>query len=171
MINEVGRNMFRFALLVFLQLFVLNNIQFSGFVNPYLYVLFILLLPFEVSGWFMLILAFILGLVIDISSATIGYHTAATVFMAYFRFHLLQFIVPRDGYESGMTPTLQSLGFSWFFKYVSILTLAHHLVLFWVESFSLSDLLPATFRAIASCIFTIFLIFIYQFLSVRQKMN
>ena len=169
MINELGKNTFRFVLLVFLQLFVLNNIQFSGFVNPYLYVLFIMLLPFEISGLFMLVLGFILGMVIDVASGTIGYHTIATVFMAYCRFHLLRLIAPRDGYETGMTPALQSLGFSWFFKYVSLLTIAHHFVLFWVESFRLNDLLPATLRALASGVFTIFLIFICQFLSMRSK--
>ena len=169
MIGEFVTNLFRFVLLVFLQIFVLNNIQFSGFVNPYLYVLFILLLPFEISGWLMLILAFMLGLVIDVASSTIGYHTMATVFMAYFRTHLLQFIAPRDGYEPGMTPTLQSLGFSWFFKYAPILTLAHHLVLFWVESFRFGDLLPATLRALASSIFTVMLIFTYQFLAMSRK--
>ena len=169
MINEVGKNIFRFVLLVFLQLFVLNNIQFSGFVNPYLYVLFIMLLPFEISGWFLLVLGFILGLVIDVASSTIGYHTIATVFMAYFRFHLLKFIAPRDGYEPGMSPTMQSLGFAWFLKYASILTIAHHFVLFWIESFRFGDLLPATLRALASSIFTILLIFIYQFLAIRRK--
>jgi rod shape-determining protein MreD len=169
MIREITVNIFRFALLVFLQIFVLNNIQFSGFVNPYLYVLFIMLLPFEVSGWFMLVLGFMMGLAIDVASATIGYHTVATIFLAYFRFHLLRFIAPRDGYESGMSPTLQSLGFSWFFKYTSFLTLAHHLVLFWIESFQFNDLLPATLRAIASSVFTILLIFIYQFLTMRKK--
>ena len=169
MIREIAVNIVRFVLLVFLQLFVLNNIQFSGFVNPYLYVLFIMLLPFEISGWFMLVLGFILGLVIDVASATIGYHIIATVFMAYFRYHLLRFIAPRDGYEPGMSPTLKSLGFLWFFKYTSILTLAHHLILFWTESFQLHDLLPATLRALASSIFTILLIFIYQFLTIRRK--
>jgi len=169
MINEVGKNIFRFVLLVFLQLFVLNNIQFSGFVNPYLYVLFIMLLPFEISGWFLLVLGFILGLVIDVASSTIGYHTIATVFMAYFRFHLLKFIAPRDGYEPGMSPTMQSLGFAWFLKYASILTIAHHFVLFWIESFRFGDLFLATLRALASSIFTILLIFIYQFLAIRRK--
>ena len=169
MIREIGVNIIRFVLLVCLQLFVLNNIQFSGFVNPYLYIMFILLLPFEVSGWFMLILAFIMGMVIDVASATIGYHTIATVFMAYFRFHLLRFIAPHDGYEPGMSPTIPSLGFAWFFKYASMLTVAHHLVLFWVESFQFNDLLPATLRAVASSIFTILLIVIYQILTIRQK--
>jgi rod shape-determining protein MreD len=169
MIREVAVNIFRFVLLVFLQFFVLNNIQFSGFVNPYLYVMFLLLLPFETAEWFMLVLAFVLGLVIDVTSATIGYHTIATVFMAYFRYHLLRFIAPHDGYEPGMSPTIPSLGFSWFLRYTSILVLAHHLVLFWIESFRFGDLLPATLRALASSVFTILLIFIYQFLTMRPK--
>jgi hypothetical protein len=117
----------------------------------------------------MLVSAFILGLIIDVASVTIGYHTIATVFMAYFRFHLLRFIAPHDGYEPGMSPAIQSLGFSWFFKYTSIPVLAHHLVLFWIESFSFGDLLPATLRALASSVFTILLIFICQFLTMRPK--
>ena len=169
MINETVKISFRFVLLVFLQLFVLNNIQFSGFVNPYLYVLFIMLLPFEISGWFMLVLGFVSGLVIDIASATIGYHTIATVFLAYCRFHLLRFIAPRGGYEHGVTPALQSLGFSWFFKYASILTLAHHFVLFSVESFRFNDLLPIILRTLGSSFFTILLIFIYQLLTMSRK--
>lgn len=169
MIREVITNAARFVLLVFLQLFVLNNIQFSGFVNPYLYVAFILLLPFEIAGWFMLLSAFVLGLVIDVASATIGYHTIATVFMAYFRFHLLRLIAPHDGYEPGMSPTLSSLGFSWCFKYTAILVVAHHLILFWVESFHPDDLLLAGLRALASSVFTILLVFIYQFLTTRRK--
>ena len=164
-----GINIFRFVLLVFLQIFILNNIQFSGFINPYLYILFILMLPFEASGWFLLILAFFMGLVIDIASMTIGYHIIATVFMAYFRVHLLRFIAPHDGYEPGMSPTIQSLGFAWFFKYAAILTLAHHFILFWIESFRLDDYLLTTLRAVASSVFTIVLIFIYQLLAGRPR--
>ena len=167
--KDAGMIIFRYVLLVSLQIFVLNNIQFSGYVNPYLYVIFIMLLPFEISGALMLILAFIMGLTIDIASYTLGYHTMATVFMAYFRIHLLHYIAPHDGYEPNMSPTISSLGFAWFFKYATILTLSHHFVLFWIESFSLIDLLPATLRALASSAFTVFLIVIYQFLSTRSK--
>jgi len=169
MIRVVAINFFRFVLFVFLQLFVLNHIQFNGFVNPYLYILFIMLLPLEISGILMLVLSFILGLVIDVASSTIGYHLTATVFMTYFRYHLLRFIAPRDGYELGMSPDIHMLGFQWFFKYVSVLTVVHHFLLFWIESFRLSDLLPATLRALASSIFTLLLIIIYQFLTVRSK--
>ena len=169
MIRVITINSFRFVLLVFLQLFILNHIQFSGFVNPYLYILFILLLPFEISGLLILFLGFVLGLTIDIASATIGYHTIATIFMTYLRYHVLRLIAPRDDYTPGMASAMKTLGFRWYFKYVSVLTVAHHLVLFWIESFSIGDLLPATLRALASSVFTILLIIIYQFLAMRSK--
>ena len=169
MIREVGINVFRFIFLVFLQLFVLNNIQFSGFVNPYMYIMFIMLLPFEIAGWLMLILAFFTGLVIDVASTTFGYHTIATVFMAYLRTHLLRYIAPHDGYEQGMSPTISSLGLTWSIKYVSILTLTHHILLFLIESFRFSDFLFASLRALASSILTVLLIIIYQFFVIRSK--
>ncbi len=169
MIRVLGINIGRFLLLVFLQLFILNNIQFSGFVNPYLYVMFVLLLPFETPGWLILVSSFIMGLTIDIASVTLGYHTMATVFVGYLRIHLLRFIAPHDGYEPGMEPTIESLGFPWFARYTTILVVAHHLVLFWIESFGFDDILPATLRALASSVFTILLIFICQFLVTRSK--
>jgi hypothetical protein len=89
--------------------------------------------------------------------------------MAYLRIHLLGYIAPHDGYEIGMTPSSSSLGFAWFFRYATILTLVHHLALFWIESFNASDLLLATVRALASSLFTISLTIIYRFLFGSSK--
>ncbi|MDR0714213.1 MAG: rod shape-determining protein MreD [Bacteroidales bacterium] len=169
MIRTIFINVFRFILLVGLQFFILNNIQFSGFVNPYLYILFILWLPFETAGWLLLSASFMLGLIIDISSYTIGYHTMATVFTGYLRYHLLRFIAPRDGYEPGMSPTATSLGWTWFLKYATLLVSAHHFLLFWIESFGWGNFFAASFRALASSAFTIVLILICQFLTARSK--
>jgi hypothetical protein len=89
--------------------------------------------------------------------------------MAYSRFFLLRLIAPRDGYEPNMSPTVPSLGLTWFLKYIGILVVAHHLVLFWIESFGFDDFFAATFRALASSVFTILLIFVCQFISIRPK--
>jgi rod shape-determining protein MreD len=169
MIRPVIINIFRLLLLVFLQLFVLNHIQFSGYVNPYLYILFILWLPFETPGWLTVVLAFALGMVIDVASHTIGYHTIATTFIGYARYHLLSLIAPRDGYEPGMSPTVPSLGLSWFMKYILILVVIHHIILFGIESFGMGGYPAAALRAIASSIFTILLILVCQFLTMRSR--
>src|SRR6056297_4336346 len=99
MIKVLPRYIISFILLLTLQILVLNNIQLSGFINPYLYVLFILILPFETPKWMLLLLAFILGMVVDLFSHTPGMHTSATVFMAFLRPYVLEFFSPRDGYE------------------------------------------------------------------------
>ncbi len=59
MINLLPRYLFNFVMLILLQVLLLNNLQFSGYVNPYLYVLFIITLPFSTPKWLLLVLGFI----------------------------------------------------------------------------------------------------------------
>lgn len=162
MIKLLLKNVFRFIFLVLLQVLVLNNIQFSGYINPYLYVLFILLMPFETPGWLLLISGFFLGLSIDLFSGTVGMHTAATVFMAFLRPYVLNLIAPRDGYETGTYPRLYSYGLEWFLKYSLILVFLHHLVLFYLEIFKFDDFFLTLLRAILSTLFTVILILFSQ---------
>ena len=80
MIKIYLRNILRFVVLVLIQVLVINNLQLSSYVDPFIYVLFILLLPFETPGWILLLFAFSLGLTIDMFSDTAGVHASATVF-------------------------------------------------------------------------------------------
>ena len=138
MIKLFGRNIIRFIVLILVQILVLNNIQISGYIVPYFYVLFILLLPFETPKWMLLFIAFALGITVDLFTQTIGMHAAASIFMAYLRPWVLEMSAPRDGYEPGTYPRLYYYGFQWFLKYTVILVLSHHLVLFYIEVFRFS---------------------------------
>ncbi|PLX03584.1 MAG: rod shape-determining protein MreD, partial [Marinilabiliales bacterium] len=130
MIKVFSRNILRFIFLLLLQVLVLDHINFGGFVNPYLFILFIILLPFETPNWLLLVIAFILGISIDIFNNSPGIQTAATLAMAYARPFLLKVISPRDGYEPGTFPRLYYYGFSWFFKYSVFMVLIHHFTYF-----------------------------------------
>ena len=81
----VLQNIFRFVMLVLVQVFVLDNIQFLGYISPMIYILFILSLPVRFPRGVVLILAFLLGLTIDIFNNTMGIHAFATVFAAFIR--------------------------------------------------------------------------------------
>ncbi len=168
MIKLLPRNIFRFIFLILLQVWVLNNIQFSGFINPYMYVLFILLLPFETPGWLVLVLSFFLGLSIDMFTDTIGMHTSASVFMGFLRSFVLQGIAPRDGYETGTFPRIYYYGFTWFLKYSVLLVFLHHLFLFSVEAFTFTNYHLVLLRTILSTIFTSILILLSQYLIFRK---
>ncbi|NOZ45644.1 MAG: rod shape-determining protein MreD [Chlorobi bacterium] len=168
MIKVILRNIICFVLIVLFQVLVLNNVQFSSLLNPFVYTLFILLLPFEISGWFLLILAFILGFSIDAFTNTPGLHASATVFMASFRPMVLRGIAPRDDYEIGTFPRLSQYGFAWFVKYTVILVFIHHLFYFVIEAFSSFNLLTVLARTFISSIVAIFLIVLSQFIIFRD---
>ena len=97
----IVQNILRFVLLVLVQVLVLNNIQFLGYLNPYLYILFILALPVRLRQWIVLLLAFVLGLTIDAFSNTMGLHAFATVFMAFFRLPIIKMFTT---IEEGVSP-------------------------------------------------------------------
>jgi hypothetical protein len=168
-LNEVIRNIIRFILLVGVQVLIINNIELGRFINPFLYVLFIIILPFETPKWLVLISAFLIGITMDMFSDTGGMHAAACVFMAYIRPGVLKLFSPRDGYEFGTQPTVQYLGIPWFLSYAGILIVSHHLILFYVEVFRFSEFFSTLFRVIISSFFTLFLVIVTQYLVYRKK--
>ena len=169
MLNEIIRNIIRYAVLVGVQVLIINNIELGRFVNPFIYVLFIIVLPFETPKWLLLISAFIMGITIDMFYDTAGMHAAACVFIAYIRPGVLKLFSPRDGYEFGTQPTIQYLGVPWFLSYSAILIVLHHFILFYIEVFRFSEFFSTFFRVIISSIFTILLVVISQYLFHSKK--
>lgn len=168
MIQVFPRNILRFIILVLFQLLVLNNIQISGYINPYMYVLFILLMPFETPGWLLLTSAFLLGLVMDLFTYTPGMHTISTLFMAFLRPYVLRIIAPHDGYEPGSFPRVFYYGIDWFVKYAAILILFHHLVLFYIEVFRFTDFFATLLRVILSSLVSLVFIVLSQYVIFRK---
>lgn len=163
MISVLIKNIFRFLFLVLFQVLILNNIQLSGYLNPFLYVLFILMLPLETPKWLVLVLSFLLGISVDIFSDTGGMHAAASVCMAFLREPVMKMISSHDGYDVIQKPTLKQFGLGWFFSYSGILVLAHHFILFYLEVFHFTEFFSTFLRVLLSSIFTLILIFISQF--------
>ena len=164
MITELILFISRFVILIAIQVAVLNNIQFSGFVNPFLYISFIMILPVRIPKALLLIIAFVTGLLIDVFTDTMGMHAAACILMAYVRPSLLKLMAPREGYEAESYPSVRELGFTWFLIYASALTFIHHLLLFNIEVFRFSEFFTTLFRVLLSSFATILLIMISQYL-------
>lgn len=171
MIKEIIGNMARALFLIVLQVFILNNIGLGGYINPYLYILIILLLPLETPAWLTQIISLLVGLIIDMIVETPGMHASATIFIGFIRPFLLKYIAPRDGYDPDARPTIKSLGLSWFFKYALIITTSHHLILFFVESFNITNITHTILRVILSIIFTMILIVLSQYLRIGDTKN
>ncbi len=168
MIKNIPQLLWRFIVLVVLQVAIFNNIRFSGYLNPYIYVLFILLLPFETPGWFMLMMAFGLGITLDMFTDTMGLHTSAIVFMAALRPTVIQAISTREAFEAGARPTVAKMGIVWFIKYALILIFVHHLFLFTVEVFKFDGYHLVLLRTVLSTLFTTMFVILSQYIIFRK---
>ena len=162
----VLQNIIRFILLVLLQVLVLNNIQFLGYINPYLYILIILALPVQMPRWLSLILAFGLGLIIDAFANTIGMHAFATVLVAFLRSGIIKlFTSIEEG--NNHTPSFYSFGVSAYVKYVVVLVLIHHSTLLMLEAFSFVNFGITLTKIILSTAVTVLMILGIQSLSKK----
>ena len=163
MINSILRYGLIIVILILLQILVLNNIQFSGFVNPYVYIMIILLLPSITPAWLVLIISFLTGLTIDLFTGSPGMHASATLLAGFSRPVVLRFIAPRDGYESGSDLSMAAYGFRWFFIYAATIVLIHHTALFFLEVFRFADFFRTIFRILVSSLFTIGFILLIEY--------
>ncbi len=168
MIKDFGKYVIMFIVLVLIQVLILNNIQFSGLINPYIYILFILLLPFTIPGYLLLGLSFLLGLTIDMFTNTPGIHTGATVLLGFARPGIARLVASREIIEKSNTPNMSLLGFASFIKYTVFSVLVHHLFLFYAEAFSFSGFFETLLRFLLSSIFSIAIILASQFIIFKN---
>jgi rod shape-determining protein MreD len=161
--SSVLRFVLIFILLMTLQVLLFNNIQFSGYVNPYVYIMIILLLPLSIPSWLLLVLSFGTGLIMDFFSGTPGMHSSATVLAGFARPLVLRLISPRDGYDSGTAPSMLTFGFTWFFSYTVFIVLIHHTTLFYLEVFRFTDFFRTMLRVLLGSAFSITFILLIEY--------
>jgi rod shape-determining protein MreD len=162
-------NLIRFIVLIFIQVFLLKNITLYNLASPYLYILFILLLPFETPNILLFALAFVMGITIDAFYDTPGLHAASSVMLAFVRILFISITVQKEGFDNEPEPTLSIMGFRWFFTYAIVLTFTHHFFLFILEAFNFSELEYTLSRVLLSSIFTVFLMVLSGLLFFRRK--
>ena len=164
----ITRNIVRFIVVVIFQVLVMDNVMISGYMVPYIYLLFILLMPFETPRWIVLMAGFALGLGIDLFEHTLGMHTAATVLIAFVRPYFLSLLAPRDGYEPDTFPRIHYYGFLWFLKYTLLIVFLHHFVLFYLEVFQLQNFLSTLLRVILSSVLSASTVVLSQYFVFRK---
>ena len=168
--NKIFKYIILFAGLLLLQILLFNNIQFSGYVNPYVYVMFIIMLPLGMPEWMVLLLCFLTGFTVDLFCGTMGVHTAASVMAGFFRPFLLSLNITSEATSTSSTPSVKNNGLRWFIIFTLSIVLVHHLTLFYVEVFRFSGFFRTLLRALTSTLFTTFFIVIIELFRSRRRM-
>jgi len=156
-----------FVVLVLVQVLVFNQMQFSGFVNPYVYILFVMLLPLSAPRYVVLFSGFFIGLAVDVFSNSPGMHAAATVVIAYIRPFVVRSISSREE-DRNDYPGLKQNKFFWFLYYTAIMVFFHHFILFYLEYLTFTHFFSTFLKIILSSVFSIFVIVLSQFLIFRK---
>lgn len=169
--SRLVKNILRFILFLLVQVFVLNQIPaLHHLVNPYLYFLFILWLPFDIGRRTLLVLAFACGFVLDLFTKTPGLHAAACVFIAYLRPFIINLLIAQKGADNNFEePSIRSLGVAPYFTYVTVLTFIHHAFLFFIEALQFGGILYFLAKTFLSLLISLLLILITELLFVRKQ--
>lgn len=169
--NIYVKTILRFFGLLLLQGIIIYNVDINMYVHPMIYPLFILLLPIEINFYLLLVLAFTIGISVDMFSSTFGLNASSAVFLAYIRPLILKLLQPRDGYENIDEPNITQMGRLWFIYYTGLMILLHNLWFFSLEYlnfyFFISIIVKSILSGIVSLIF--FIIFQYLFKSQANK--
>ena len=118
---------------VLLQVLVLNEILFFTYINPYLYLALIISLPLKASKWFLLIYAFGIGFLIDLFGGSLGFHSTATVFIAFIKPTISKITIPYSILEDNDEITLNKIGSKSFIVFSLLIILIHSTILFGLE--------------------------------------
>ena len=148
----------QFLLLLLLQSFLLNNINFFGFINPNLYLLFVIVYRLDGNSTYLIILSFTLGLFLDLLTQGSGGHTIASLTIAFLRSFIIRFSFGVN-YDVPMgmikgSPLSQRL------LYLLLIIFIHHMVLYSVIYFSYSNIIAIIKNTLFTSLFTFILVYI-----------
>ncbi len=169
--NSIVKNIFRFIILIFIQVYVLDKIHLHQMVTPYLYIIFILWLPFKINRVSLMFVSFLLGFTVDSFRHHPGFHAAACVLMAYVRPFMVNLMIPQQGAETNYDePSFRSMGGMMpYLIYAGVLILLHNSWLFLLEAWQFADGWYFFIKTIVSTGISLLLILITELLFSRNQ--
>lgn len=146
-------NIARFILLLMAQVLIFNRINLFGYINPFPYILFIILYPVNGNRYGLLLSSFFLGLMMDMFCNSGGVHAASCLILANYRPYIFKFSFGLS-YEY-QTVKLNDVLTPERFSFILIVVVLHHFTLFILEIFSFYFIWDIIERTVLTTLFTL----------------
>lgn len=159
-----------FLLLLVLQEFVFDNINLGGVVNPYIYIMFIILLPLDIQGWVLLVLGCCAGAAVDFMSGMAGLHMMTATWLAFVRPTVVALLLGKDVAYDGGVPTAGRVGVAKFFRYATTLVLLFNIPFFILEDLS-GETWVVALRILLSSLFSVGIIYFLHLPFVHSQLK
>ncbi len=163
----------RFLIYIALQVLVLKEINLSGSSHNLIYIIIypivLLTLPVKMPQFFVLLIAFLTGFLVDLFYMSPGVHAGACLWMAVFRPMAFRLFEPKNGYPTDVSPSVGGLGIVWFSQYASMLLIVFFFSYFTLQIFTFVYIGEILLKSLLSFFVSGIIIFLLQlFFSFRS---
>lgn len=163
------QNLAIYILLILVQVLICNHIRLFGVAIPFIFIYVIIRLPLTLSTTSLLSWAFLGGLAVDLFSDTPGLNSLSCTILAIVKRPTLFAYVARDDRTRDIAPSLGTLGFSYYAKYMLTMCAIYCFLLFTIEYFSFADVKEIVIMAVSSSLFTFLLLLGIDSLVVTKR--
>ena len=167
--NKLTANFFRFIILIVLQVFVFNYVQWFGFLNPFVYLLFLILLPLEISKPVQYILAFGTGFIVDSFLKTYGIQAFSCVLIIFLRPYIVLILNGFKHLDAGIKPMPGVKSFNWILGYTLLLVFIHQVTVTSLETFQWVQWWRIIWTSVLNTLFTTFIILCIEYIFYSEK--
>lgn len=131
------------------------------------YVIALIKMPVDVNRNIQIITGFICGLIIDIFSNTPGMHALTALTMMWLRMPILHLYVNAEDVKSGI-PGYSLMGMQSYLRYAVTILALHCILLYFVESFTLFNLLTTLIKIVISVALTFVILLSLEFATIEK---
>lgn len=145
-----------------IQVLIINHLQFLGICHPYIFIMFLIMMPITLPHSIEMILAMGVGLVMDLFCNSLGVHMAACVLISYLRRLIIGNLVMDMNRLKGEINS-HSIG-STFIKYALIIIILYHMMVVLLSAWSFAHVGLNVLQILLSSLLSGLMIIGYDFL-------
>lgn len=165
----IVKYLFSFILLVVLQITIFLHTSIFSVAYCYIYVALIVFLPLSINRSWLMTIAFLVGLIIDMFYNTLGINVFACVTLAFFRNKIFYLFLGSSDFDENSPISIANLGISIFIPYVTILLFIHHFQIFLLINLDNGNYFYILYASVFSTLLTLFVIITGEYLFFREK--
>ncbi len=151
---KIAQYIFVGILFLFFQIYLMNHLIIYDIAVPFVFFLFLFMLPASIPSPVEYVVGFFMGLIIDISGDTLGANASAVLFALAVKRQIVGTVTATVGFRDSGEINLSNQNFVWYVTYLISLIFAHHLVYFLLESFSLVNIGYTLLKIVLSTLYS-----------------
>jgi hypothetical protein len=163
------KHLLSFVFVVILQITIFLHTSIFSVAYCYIYVAFVIFLPLSINRSWLMTIAFLTGVSIDMFYNTLGINAFACVTLAFFRNRIFYLFLGSSDFDENSPISLANLGIGIFIPYVTILLFIHHFLIFLLINWDNGKYFYVLYTSILSSLLTLFVIITGEYLFFREK--